>query len=322
MPVISVVLPVYNRVSIVRKAIESVICQTYHDWELLISDNASSDGTQELIARYAAKDSRIRGIYSGTNEGPVRNWIRGIREATGEYTKVLWSDDWIADNFLEETLSVIRSDELIAFAYAPVQIVGRSDAEVFYNKFSTTTIFPGRQFVEGCIFGIEFPLSPGCALFRTECLKDNVRFDIPAEEGMDFNRYGAGSDLLMYLLPLLDSSRKVAYTAQTRAFFLAHKDSFSVANDLSKYYEYARIYFVNRLGDKKLSTRVLLRYYESDLPLKQISNYARMLNLQFLSASIQLRKKISLVARAFRRVLDLIKGVGRRTLRLIRRAIS
>lgn len=80
----SVIIPTYNRASMLPKAIESVLAQTYPNWELIIVDDGSTDNTKELVANFIEKDGRIKYIYQENAErSAARN--NGIKNAKGEY---------------------------------------------------------------------------------------------------------------------------------------------------------------------------------------------------------------------------------------------
>lgn len=106
MPYFSVILPTYNRAHLLSKAIESMLAQTFTDWELLIVDDGSTDTTKELVAGYS--DERIRYIYQENQERSVaRN--NGINQARGAYICFLDSDDY----FLEKKLENLHSERCI-----------------------------------------------------------------------------------------------------------------------------------------------------------------------------------------------------------------
>ncbi len=93
-PRVSVIMPMYNALPYLGEAIESIMTQTFQDWELLVIDDASTDGSTEVAREYAAKDSRIRLLSNMTGtpgEGPTRN--TGIDAAQGEYVAMMDADD-------------------------------------------------------------------------------------------------------------------------------------------------------------------------------------------------------------------------------------
>lgn len=95
MPAISIYMPVYNCAQTVEKAIASVCQQTFQDWELLVVDDCSNDGTAELVGKFASKDQRIKMIPLPKNLGHGGASAAGIQHATGEWVAVVDADDWI-----------------------------------------------------------------------------------------------------------------------------------------------------------------------------------------------------------------------------------
>ena len=100
-PLVSIIMPVYNCEKYLKESIESVISQTYKNWELLIVDDGSRDNSISIIEAYVKKDSRIR-LYKNESEehgpGVARNC--GIELISGKYTYFIDSDDWIEKDLL------------------------------------------------------------------------------------------------------------------------------------------------------------------------------------------------------------------------------
>ena len=82
---VSIVLPTYNRAKVLTRAIDSVLAQTYQDWELIVVNDASTDETEELLRRYEAKDHRIRHITFEKNRGVVAARNAGIQDSVFEW---------------------------------------------------------------------------------------------------------------------------------------------------------------------------------------------------------------------------------------------
>ncbi len=91
MPKVSIVLPTYNGEKYLKQSIESILMQTYKDWELIIVNDCSTDGTQQIIDSYAKKDARIRTITNAVNEKLPESLNIGFREAKGDY--YTWTSD-------------------------------------------------------------------------------------------------------------------------------------------------------------------------------------------------------------------------------------
>ena len=93
-PKVSVFIPVYNRERYLCAAVNSILAQTFTDFELLLVDDGSTDGSLALLERYAARDSRVRVEINGANLGIPRTRNRGLELARGEYIALLDSDDY------------------------------------------------------------------------------------------------------------------------------------------------------------------------------------------------------------------------------------
>jgi glycosyltransferase involved in cell wall biosynthesis len=106
----SIIIPTYNRAHLISKAIESVIEQTFQNWELIIVDDGSTDNTQELIASYQEKDTRIQYIFQENAErSAARN--KGIEQAQGQYICFLDSDDYYLKDRLKGLVDYIQNEK-------------------------------------------------------------------------------------------------------------------------------------------------------------------------------------------------------------------
>lgn len=109
LPEVSIVVPVFNGRLFLAEAIESVIGQTFQDWELILSDDGSSDSSPQVMEYYAKQDGRIRVLTSGTNTGPGAARNRGMRVARGRWLAFLDCDDVWLPSKLELTLDFALS---------------------------------------------------------------------------------------------------------------------------------------------------------------------------------------------------------------------
>jgi glycosyltransferase involved in cell wall biosynthesis len=104
-PLVSFGLPVRNGAPTLGEAIESLQAQTVPDWELVVSDNLSTDLTEEICASYAAKDARIRHIPTGRDLTQNENFCEAFRHARGGFFRWYGDDDWLEPTYLERTLA-------------------------------------------------------------------------------------------------------------------------------------------------------------------------------------------------------------------------
>jgi glycosyltransferase involved in cell wall biosynthesis len=110
-PILSVSLPIYNGENHMREALDSILNQTFRDFELIISDNASTDATQEICEDYASRDSRIRYYRNDENIGATSNFIRAFELSKGKYFKWVGHDDILDPTLLEKCLNALIDRE-------------------------------------------------------------------------------------------------------------------------------------------------------------------------------------------------------------------
>lgn len=135
-PRISIGMPVHNGDNYLDAAIGSILAQTYTDFELIISDNASTDGTRAICERYAASDPRVRYSRTEKNIGAMRNFNRVFELSSGEYFKWAAHDDLLEPSFLHECVAVLDRDPTVVLCYTQTHVIdehGRYERDYPYN---------------------------------------------------------------------------------------------------------------------------------------------------------------------------------------------
>ena len=122
-PRVSVGIPVYNGERYLEVAIVSVLNQTYQDFELIISDNASSDHTREICMEYAKQDPRIRYYRNDKNLGAAPNYNRVFQLSDAEYFKWADYDDLIAPDFLSKCIRILDQNPSVVLCYPRAMII-------------------------------------------------------------------------------------------------------------------------------------------------------------------------------------------------------
>jgi glycosyltransferase involved in cell wall biosynthesis len=122
---VSVITPSYNSSKYISQTIDSVLSQTYQNWEMIIVDDASPDNSNDIIEDYCKKDSRIKLIKLEKNSGPAVARNRAIQEAKGRYISFLDADDLWVPKKLEEQLKFMTNNNL-AFTFSSYDIVDES----------------------------------------------------------------------------------------------------------------------------------------------------------------------------------------------------
>lgn len=121
-PKVSIGLPVYNGEDYIEQAISTLLRQSFSDFELIISDNASKDGTRAICERFAADDPRVRYSRVNRNLGAAPNYNRIVPMARGSYFKWAAHDDRCLPRFLEACVKALDEDPSVVLAY-PATIV-------------------------------------------------------------------------------------------------------------------------------------------------------------------------------------------------------
>lgn len=249
LPLVSILIPVYNRVGLVAESIQSALAQTYPAFEIVVVDNASTDGTWELLERLATTDARVHIFRNPSNVGPVRNWLACLAQAKGDLCKILWSDDLIAPDFLDSTVPFLADSE-VGFVYTATQEFGESSSDhervLFAGPGNGT--HPNRVFIEGILRSEEFPASPGCALLRTRDVRKHLHAEVPNRIGSDFSQHAIGNDLLLMLRVAADYP-KFGLVARPLSRFRAHAGSITVGNSGERvriHYDIAKAAFVEQ----------------------------------------------------------------------------
>jgi glycosyltransferase involved in cell wall biosynthesis len=122
-PRVSVGMPVYNREKYVAASIEAHLNQTYGDFELILTDNCSTDRSEEICRDYASKDPRIRYYRNSSNLGAAGNYRRCFELATGEFFRWTPSDDLVSLNLLERAVDVLDHDPSVFVAYPRTKLI-------------------------------------------------------------------------------------------------------------------------------------------------------------------------------------------------------
>jgi glycosyltransferase involved in cell wall biosynthesis len=122
-PELTIGLGAYNNARFLGGALEALLSQTFKDFELVISDNASTDETLEIIKKFADNDSRIRVFRQSENIGLVKNFNFLRKQARGEFFMWAACDDRWAPNYVETILSGLEKDPSIVLGFSPFQYV-------------------------------------------------------------------------------------------------------------------------------------------------------------------------------------------------------
>ncbi|MGK7940324.1 MAG: glycosyltransferase family 2 protein [Crocosphaera sp.] len=263
---VSVCIPTYNRSHYLTYAVNTVLNQTYSDFELIICDDGSPDNTPDVVAEF--KDSRIRYIRHEKNIGRSRNMRSGFEAAKGEYFIKFDDDDGLTPEFLEKTVKVLDENKKIDFVCTNHWIIDK-DSKRSESATKENTIRWGKdQLTEGIIKDLDWQtfdrqsLQVGSTLFRYSCLKEVDYMNPKADGCEDF-------DLLVRLALI----GKVAYfLPQYLMEYRFHGGQTSLGQNL--HFLRAKVYCIDsyQFSDQQLEKKriIKLAHTQQDLGLRLI----------------------------------------------------
>lgn len=147
-PPVSLGLPVFNGEEFLAPVLESVLAQTYGDFELVISDNASTDGTPDIVRHYAEHDPRIRYFRQSTNIGIGNNWSFVAKHARGKFLKWVSANDEYPPNAVQDCVEVLEQDESVVLCYGRTQFIDMTGRrlDLYAGDFELTSDDPLERY--------------------------------------------------------------------------------------------------------------------------------------------------------------------------------
>lgn len=271
----SVVIPTYNSAWCIKRSLESVLNQTYKNFEILVIDNYSDDGTFSLIKDY--RDSRVRFFRIHNNGIIAASRNKGIREAQGEWICFLDSDDWWTENKLESCVPYLQGYDIIyhdLYIFKKDRIIHRNNKKMLLSK---------EHFMEEILLG-ENPIANSSVVIRKQIvdkvgfLTEDVRL-VTVEDIDYWLRVLQTTSRVKYIALQLgyywignNASRSINHAYAERALlakfirYISDKNRCKAKSVLS--YKMARTFHLNGLCG------ICLRYYISCIYRCPISKYA------------------------------------------------
>lgn len=136
-PTVSIGMPVYNGANFMAHSIDSLLAQTYGDFELILCDNASTDETEAIARDFAARDPRVRYHRNASNVGASANYNLSFELARGRYFKWAAHDDLCAPTYLERCVAALDADPGVVLAY--------TQATAIDSAGETVKVYPGKH---------------------------------------------------------------------------------------------------------------------------------------------------------------------------------
>jgi hypothetical protein len=223
-PKVSVIVPNYNHARFLRQRIDSILNQTFQDFEIILLDDASKDDSRSILSSYAS-DPRVRLEFNETNSGsPFKQWNKGVRLARGEYVWIAESDDYASDKLLERLAQALDCEATATFAYCRSWLTSATNTTAGFSDRCLSIRDPQRWANDRCCDGLE------------ECQKYLIRVNsVPNASAVVFRRAvfeqvgGADESLRLCgdwkLWAAMALAGKVAYVAEPLNYFRCHGDT-------------------------------------------------------------------------------------------------
>lgn len=246
-PLISVLIPCYNRADTITRCLRPVLDGPYRALEVIVSDNGSTDGTAEAAAAAAAGDSRVRIIRHRQNMGPLPNWRACLEAASGSLVHWLWSDDWVDPSFYRVLVNGMERNRA-DMAICAARIVNESEGWSYITYSRPAIPHAAGDLLRDGLAGYNMPVSPAACLLPIASVRSNFHDAIPDASDIRCTARAIGCDALM-ILGALAESRTVHCHQEPLAFFSAHPGSISTqsgGNLLRTHYAWARLWWSRR----------------------------------------------------------------------------
>ncbi|MCC6543249.1 MAG: glycosyltransferase [Nitrospirae bacterium] len=280
-PKVSVCIPTYNRPDLLKLAMESVLEQTFRDYELIISDNASGDSTAAVITSF--KDCRIIHIRKEKNVGLVDNWNSCLASAKGKYITIFHDDDRMLPENLAFKVEALDRNERVGMVHSNFHIIDENGYITKKNAHfieSNDFVETGLSFLRKSLLGYN-PVNPPSVVIRKECFEKlggfskRIHFTTDLEYWM---RIAMHYDVTYLARPLIEYRmyHKDGWTS-SKYLTLIDGDTFSNINGLLDEYTTRKI-ILNQ-------TRNILndwKYLNGSVRNRMIGSVNRVVEKQFL----------------------------------------
>lgn len=208
---ISIIMPVYNTADFLKTCMESLLNQTFRDFELLAIDDGSTDGSAELLDAYAAKDPRVK-VFHQENQGQAASRNYGLEQMRGDFVCFVDSDDGLSSDFLESLheLALAENADIVTTGYLKAETwqklpVADKKVEIFNQQEGQASFYSGKR--------VPFYIMPWGKLYR-KAIFEGLRFPVGKFVEDEFVAH-----------ELFYRSQKTAYLHGARYFYRQHAGS-------------------------------------------------------------------------------------------------
>lgn len=175
-PLVSVIVPNYNYARFLPQRMESILNQTYQNFEVIILDDCSTDNSKEVIEKYRSHPKVSHIIYNCQNSGsPFAQWYKGMSLAKGSLIWIAESDDYAELDFLEKVVALYNENANISFIYTDLVVVDidgvpieKENENHCHNRPATKPLYTGEEFIQERMTDICSVCNASCVVFSKE----------------------------------------------------------------------------------------------------------------------------------------------------------
>jgi glycosyltransferase involved in cell wall biosynthesis len=253
LPLISIIVPNYNHERFLKKRIESILNQTFQNFEIILLDDASTDSSLKYLTTYKSHPKVSHFVVNEQNTGsPFKQWIRGVELSKGRYIWIAESDDYAELNFLEETIAAIQKDKYLNLVYTDSKIIDKDNNELGFwktnkNSYFNTTLWSNnytRDGIEDVFNYLIFKTTinnASAVLFKKSALIRNIDFN-------KLKKYRNVGDLYLYSNILLNG--KIGYISKSLNNYRDHDENLTKKNEKNGILYVERFSFLRDLLDR------------------------------------------------------------------------
>ncbi len=289
-PKISVVLPVYNGEKYLREAIDSILKQTFNDFELLIISDGSTDGSHEIINEYS--DDRVHFIKNEKNEGLIFTLNRGLKEARGEYIARMDQDDISTRDRLQEQYDFLERNPGVALAGGWAEVIDENNNHLGYKRS------PSEYYLIKFELLFRNPFIHSTIFFRKEIIQKLGGYNKDYEHAEDYELYSEMSDkykivnIPKILLRFRIHSQSIGQVPKTKEIQEETRKKI-VLNNINSYYKLAQgdIDIINNTESKSGLISTLKRTYLNKKIFRAYTTKERLSKNEFLKLNLIYKQK-------------------------------
>jgi len=212
MPEVSVIIPNYNHAVFLKQRVDSVLNQTYQDFEVIILDDCSTDNSKDVIEQYRSHTRISQVIYNEQNSGSTfKQWIKGISLAQGNYVWIAESDDWCEPTFLENILPAMLLKPDCVVGYCQAYCVVGNEIKAQTSHLYLSEYIDGLSFIKKYMITTNSIYNASMAVWKKDALK-NI--------SLDFVNYRFCGDWLFWIE--LCTTGKVFISGRLLNYFRKH----------------------------------------------------------------------------------------------------